>query len=101
MQMAPLKREMATHGPPSHTPHRGAPHQKNMHTPREATAWDVDFGAPPAYAVSLRLPASVLQDLVAASAAAAAAEGGGGRVGTGGLTLAVDVPEDGAGSAVR
>lgn len=100
MQMAPLKREMDTHGPLSHTP-IGAPHQKNMHTPMEATAWDVDFGAPPAYAVSLRLPASVLQDLVAASAAAAAAEGGGGRVGTGGLTLAVDVPEDGAGSAVR
>ena len=39
----------------------------------------------------LRLPGSELQDLVAGWAAAAAAEGGGGRVGTGGLTLAVDV----------
>lgn len=58
-------------------------------------AWDVDFTNPPAYAVSLRLPVSVLAGMLARQAAG----GQGGRRGAGAegvTTLAVD----GAGRAV-
>ena len=57
-------------------------------------AWDVDFGPPPALAVSLRLPRAALEEL-----AAAAAQGKGGA--DAGPTLAVDLPaQQAVGTAV-
>jgi hypothetical protein len=59
------------------------------HPPAAAHAWDVDWTPAPAYAVSLRLPAGVLADIVAE-----AAKGGGAG---GAPTLAVQLPDNGPG----